>query len=700
MAGQLRMLGIGGAATLMILATAGAAPVSTSFVYQGQLKQGGVPVTGTVDFEFSLWTTDEGGSLVAGPISVGGQEVTQGLFHAELDFGIDVFDGDKLWLEIAVGNPTAGGEPTPLSPRQRLSPAPYALHALSAAAGNTLDAIDGSPVNAVFVDAEGDVGIGTTTPGATLDIVAAAGLSLRVNDDLFVDSATGFVGVGRSTRLTTAEAFGLRHMGTGFGGMYIETPDAGGMPFYGYSSSGTVRGFHYIDSAFNWRLWVGGFDRLAVTSAGDLGVGIMVPDNRLHVHKGSAGSVTADGNSVAVFENNANGYLSLLTPDASERGIVFGEASNNVAGGILYNSGATPDGLQFRTNGNVPRMSIDSQGRVGIGTTNPATPLDIVMGAKQMQFRLDGGLVPAINLTGSGGNLGIMRIRNKIEMFPNDAGTTAASMDLRSATGVVNIFFDGGSGNIDANGSIRVDGSGANVGNTGAGVLRFGAGNSGEIIASKRNASGNQFGLDFYTSHANRMVITNSGNVGIGTISPVAKLDVNGRTRTGSLEIVGGADLAEGFEIRSDEGEGHKATGQRGSGSAGQPCDEIAPGTVVVIDPEHPGDLRVSSVAYDAKVAGVVSGAKGLAPGMVLRAEGDPHADGNHLVAMTGRVWCLCEATGGSIRAGDLLTTSATPGHAMRVADESDVPRGAILGKAMTELHEGTGLVLVLVNLQ
>jgi hypothetical protein len=68
-------------------------------------------------------------------------------------------------------------------------------------------------------------------------------------------------------------------------------------------------------------------------------------------------------------------------------------------------------------------------------------------------------------------------------------------------------------------------------------------------------------------------------------------------------------------------------------------------------------------------------------------------------VALSGRVWCWCDATGGAIEPGDLLTTSATPGHAMKAADLS-AAQGAVLGKAMTALPDGRGLVLVLVSLQ
>ncbi len=66
---------------------------------------------------------------------------------------------------------------------------------------------------------------------------------------------------------------------------------------------------------------------------------------------------------------------------------------------------------------------------------------------------------------------------------------------------------------------------------------------------------------------------------------------------------------------------------------------------------------------------------------------------------MMGRVYVKCTAENGAIQAGDLLTTAGTRGHAMR-ADDPDRSFGAVIGKAMTSLEDGTGLVLVLVNLQ
>jgi hypothetical protein len=147
-----------------------------------------------------------------------------------------------------------------------------------------------------------------------------------------------------------------------------------------------------------------------------------------------------------------------------------------------------------------------------------------------------------------------------------------------------------------------------------------------------------------------------------------------------ALDILGGADLAEPFDVS----EAHTPV----------------PGMIVSIDPESAGDLRVSTEAYDTKVAGIISGANGLSPGMTMRDENGLHVDGKHPVAMTGRVWCYADASEREIRPGDRLTTSTTPGHAMR-ADNAQLAPGSVVGKAMTPLAKGEkGLVLVLVNLQ
>ena len=125
--------------------------------------------------------------------------------------------------------------------------------------------------------------------------------------------------------------------------------------------------------------------------------------------------------------------------------------------------------------------------------------------------------------------------------------------------------------------------------------------------------------------------------------------------------------------------------------------ESVPKGSVVVIDQDHPGQLKLNTTAYDTRVAGIVSGANGVHPGIALHQDDVMNGDQN--VALTGRVYVQADATYGAIKPGDLLTSSDTPGHAMKVADHARA-QGAILGKAMSGLKKGKGLVLVLVSLQ
>lgn len=169
--------------------------------------------------------------------------------------------------------------------------------------------------------------------------------------------------------------------------------------------------------------------------------------------------------------------------------------------------------------------------------------------------------------------------------------------------------------------------------------------------------------------------------VGIGTINPTQKFEVAGNMKCDVLIIDGGSDVSEPYDIASAQG------------------IDPTPGMVVAIDSAQVGKLRVCDAAYDRTVAGIISGANGIAPGLILSQTGTV-ADGEHPVASSGRVWCFVDAdAGGPVVAGDLLTTSTTPGHAMK-ASEHGRAGGAVLGKAMSPLPEGKGLVLVLVSLQ
>jgi hypothetical protein len=109
------------------------------------------------------------------------------------------------------------------------------------------------------------------------------------------------------------------------------------------------------------------------------------------------------------------------------------------------------------------------------------------------------------------------------------------------------------------------------------------------------------------------------------------------------------------------------------------------------------GRLRESGEAYDRRVAGVVSGAGSMCPGIVLDQQGD--APGRAPVALCGKVFCKVVADDGAIAVGDLLTTSGTPGHAMKATDAARA-FGAVIGKALAPLKAGRGMVPILVALQ
>ena len=229
--------------------------------------------------------------------------------------------------------------------------------------------------------------------------------------------------------------------------------------------------------------------------------------------------------------------------------------------------------------------------------------------------------------------------------------------------------------------------------------------------------------LLFANDYGGTMVLDTNGNVGIGSDYPQAKLDVVGSVRATTGIVIGNNPGTIDAPIYSDKAVSSRVvlwnlatagpmdllcrTGDVCSLSIRGGCDlaepfpmkeqQIEKGSVVVIDEEHPGQLTRSTRAYDTRVAGIVSGANGINTGIALKQEGT--LDQGQNVALTGRVYVLADATYGTIKPGDLLTTSDTPGHAMKVANHAKA-QGAILGKAMGPLTHGRGMVLVLVTLQ
>ena len=358
----------------------------------------------------------------------------------------------------------------------------------------------------------------------------------------------------------------------------------------------------------------------------------------------------------------------------------------------------------------VSGSSLNITGNAGIGTVSPTSKLTVIDTTPAND-------TPAIygehaftdyagtGVSGRGGFVGV-------------AGTVAA---IGSKT------YIGVSGDASTNTALGTVTGGSFYGH--GATLNYGVAGSATTTNSAGTTYGGYFnasgGTNNYGIYALGSKNYFAGNVGIGTLNPTEKLHVWGNyllvegggseqgyfggdgigndLQFGSLNatvsnivmynmssrkymsvylkdvhVMGGADLAEPFDSSEPE--------------------KPEPGMVMVIDSANPGQLILAHKAYDRKVAGIVSGANGIKPGVTMEQEGSA-AIGSVPVALTGRVYARADAAYGAIEPGDLLTTSDTPGHAMKVSDHARA-QGAIIGKAMSVLSEGKGLVLVLVTLQ
>ncbi|NVK64136.1 MAG: hypothetical protein HWE22_06085 [Flavobacteriales bacterium] len=163
-----------------------------------------------------------------------------------------------------------------------------------------------------------------------------------------------------------------------------------------------------------------------------------------------------------------------------------------------------------------------------------------------------------------------------------------------------------------------------------------------------------------------------SGSIFMRNSNDIDTLKILGSS--GDIEFLN-ADFAEEFDMAEDQ------------------MDELEAGKVVVL--REDGKLIQSTSAYDSKVAGVIAGAGDYKPGIVMDKQG---GENRMPIALLGKVSCWVDADQAPIQVGDLLTTSGTAGHAMKVTDSSKA-LGAVIGKALQPLEKGKGMITVLVNL-
>lgn len=600
-------------AILLFLAGAltAAAQLETTFTYQGRLANTNGPADGLYDFVFALY--DDAGAQVGGNITNLAVAVAEGHFGVTLDFGPDSFRrkfvpprdwvGPGEWLEISVRTNKSKTYQL-LTPRQRLTPSPYASTVTgtlpsSAIEGNYTGKVNfGNSSNVFQGKYYGDganltnVGVGSvwqlagnaaTTPGTHfLGTTDSQALELRVN------GARAF----RLEPATTPNVIGghvNNSVAAGINGATIAGGGSSGSPNSVTAAYGTVGGG--IGNA-------GGADSTVIGG-------------------GRNNSIQADSWYATIAGGVGNTIASNI-----RNGAIGGGVENNIGNDSWSTTIAGGDGNSLGSNADYST--------IGGGYSNTIT-------------------YNAASAVIAGGN------RNNI----------GANADYGSV--------GGGSGN-KARGLYSTVPGGRD--NDAYGAYSFAAGRRADAFGTGSFVWADSTDADFTAGTANSNVFYVRATGGVkfntGTNAFWTEADMSCAT----LTIRGGADLAEPFAMSDDV---------------------VQPGAVVVIDPDQPGRLKLSTSAYDHKVAGIVSGAGGVQPGIsMIQTE---KLEGGRNVALSGRVFALVDATKNPIRPGDLLTTSDTPGHAMKAAIPA-LAQGAILGKAMTPLANGRGLVLVLVSLQ
>jgi hypothetical protein len=377
----------------------------------------------------------------------------------------------------------------------------------------------------------GDVGIGTATPQHKLHLfTGASGTTAPFGYNLLALESNGNINMS----FLTPDANGSA--------IWFSKPSQllGGGIFY---NNGTPDGFLFRTN---------NAPRMVITNAGRVGIGLNTPGAKLHVIDNGGSGGTPFAFSRLAVEGDGHTYINMISPDASETAILFGKASNAASGVIMYNNTTTPDGFQFRNNGNLTRMVIDNAGNVGMGTIAPGAKLEIthngastygtallinqdVIGnsdGPKLQFRktmtstkswsagiLNGVNVATFSINEDGGTAGFGTPRFSIIQGGNTGiGTTNPLTKLH--------IQNGSSGNSSPNSPVTVESNtntyinllSPNTSETGILFGRADNAVSGGIIYNSQGPGGTNNGFQIRVNGNQEAArIDNNGNMGVGT---------------------------------------------------------------------------------------------------------------------------------------------------------------------------------------
>ena len=310
----------------------------TAFTYQGRLDDGAGPANGSFDLTFSIFGSSSGGSIVAGPFTNSATVVNNGLFTVPRDFGAGVFNGDVRWLEITVSSNEVASSTT-LSPRQPLTPAPYAIYAASAGTGG------GSPWSLNGNDAyynAGNVGIGTSTPAHRLSL--SGGPAWTDNGWAGALELQNGAAIGWQAN-QAGQQFGMGHS---FGGFYL---------FRTASDPGTTGSQAMYD--------------FVVDDSGNVGIGTTAPTPGIRLEVNGAALLTPGGSGGHIQFGAPNAESGMTIIGSARADLRFDGSTIKLVAGPLGGPPASTSGIAIGTNGNV-----------GIGTASPGVKLEVAGDAR------------------------------------------------------------------------------------------------------------------------------------------------------------------------------------------------------------------------------------------------------------------------------------------------------------------------------
>lgn len=654
--------------------------------YQGKLTDTtGTPVEGTQNMRFSLYDNTAGGALLWSETQ-NAVPVTGGIYDVRLGAVVPLdesqFEGDAVYLQVEMYNGSAWEV---LTPRQRLTATAYSFRAgiadlaTSAEDAQTLDGLDST----AFLSSSNDYGRSGVAAmlyegaASLTSLYVNEGQSNSINSSMIIDSSITAADLGVDSVAASEIAVGAVGTSEILDGSVSSADLQDGAALAEIADDdgpGSGLNADFLD----------GLDSTAflstTTDFGRSGVAATLYEgasslSSLYVNEGQANSITsamildstvtaADlaADSVGASEIAANSVGASEIADNSVGGAEMAwsisDTDSDLNGGLIHLTNSSNSDA-----GNYP-MGIAGQAS-GTSVGNPV--IGVFGGAPGLGLGAPMGSFPDNTKIGVGG--------------ASDTGHGVAGV---STSGYGIYAYSGSSYGLYAYSpnSYAVYGYGYSRGVYGYATYQYGSGAYGYATgANSYGMYGYSSGTSGYGGYFNASGTSGTGIYATGGSSGKAAI-FRGNVQiqresdgTTIMELGAGLDYAEGFDVSKD--------------------DVVEPGAVLVIDPDSPGKLALSSKSYDTKVAGIVAGANNLGSGVRLGS-----GEFDHDVALAGRVYCNVDATQEGVEPGDLLTTSATPGHAMKVMDHKR-SQGAILGKAMERLKKGeTGQVLVLVTLQ